>query len=384
MSNNFEQKNILISSKKMFTILLCTIFLLPSNIFAKGIFGSLGRSIRQVGRDIKGTVEQTGQDIKGDVQDETGIPINQIEMRNRIGKIKKKISTIHKAVQNPDVADGAIVFFYNSYSRTDSEDYETLRKIDEYTVGTITDVRKEGISVKKLGRLVGKLQRLLMTLYDKSADLPEDFDFTTAFALTPKDPDDDTGNDDSSEEGYDDEIDSGEGTNDGDGTVNEENPVLLKYRQLQTKHEGNLEGSGYLKIAVGKEGGDAVFALLHPENDALLTDNAAVNRNHKIQAGIYHLVVDVADVRLYKMNIVILPGSLMKFEYLTFGQIEIDQNVAGTVMIIEKESNKVACDGISAGQRITLPTGDYIVIDSDSGTEVPVIIRTKKRRKVSF
>lgn len=363
-------------------LLLVIVFSISgANCEARGIFGSLGRSLRQVGRDVKNTVRDTTQDIKGDVQSETGIPIGQIEMRDRIGKIRKKINQIRLAVLKPSVADGAIVFFWNSIDTMDMEDGESLRKVVEYTEGTITDNRKEGISVSKLLKVVGKLERYLMTLSEKRADLPADFDFVSAFELEPASETD--GNDDG-EDHYNESSGGDDSVGEDSGGDDAEDPVTARYKELLAEHGDNLQGAGYLKIGTSKEGGEAVFAIMDPSTGTILTQDAAVNRNHKIAAGIYHLVIDLADVRLYKLNILILGGSLVKFDFVDFGQIEIGQDVSGTIEIFDNASGRLACEGFTGGEKVTLPIGEYVVVHVDSGDEKTVIVKRKKRKRVSF
>ena len=214
-------------SANFFFILMLILSVSFQTCQARGIFGGLGRSLRQVGRDVTNTVRDTTQGIKSDVQDETGIPIAQIEMRDRLAGIKKRIKQIQLAVVKPEVADGAIVFFWNSIGSMDMEDGESLQKVVEYTEGTITDIRKEGISVKKLRRVVEKLERHLMTLSGKRMDLPEGFDFVAAFRLNPVE--------DSSVDGEQDDYSDSEAVDDGytddDAGSNEaEDPVAARYQ----------------------------------------------------------------------------------------------------------------------------------------------------------
>ena len=356
-------------------LLACIIFSLTGDLYARGIFGGLGRSLRQVGREVTSAVKDTTSGIKGDVQSETGIPIAQIEMRDRIGRIRKYIGKIRVAVVNPSVADGAILFFWNSISVMDMSDSESLRKVVEYTEGTITDVRKEGISEGKLRRGVERLESLLMSLSSKQGELPEGFDFATAFSLNPSDP----------QEGAQPEFQSGEASTEGGTSEDGEDPVAVRYRELLEEHKGTLNGTGYLKVSTNSEGGsDASFTLLHPGTSAVLAENVQVNKNHRLESGIYHVVIDVADVRLYKLNVVIGPGSLTKFDYVDFGQIEIASDSVSGIDVYDASTERLACEALVAGDIITVPSGEYILVHNDSGAEQNVLVNRKKRKNVAF
>lgn len=357
-------------------LLIIVLSVFCDNCEARGLFGSLGRSLRQVGREVTGAVKDTTEGVKSDVQGETGIPIAEIEMRDRIGKVRRQINQIQLAVLKPSIADGAIVFFWNSIGAMNMEDGESLMKVVEYTEGTITDNRKEGISVKKLLKVVGRLEKSLMSLSDKRQELPADFDFVSAFDLSPAE-------ESASEDGNQNNIDSSSDDY-ASGNVDGEDPVTAGYKALLAEHGNKLQGSGYLKIGAGPEAGEAVFAMIDPATGTILTQDAAVNQNHKIAAGIYHIVIDVGDVRLYKLNTLVLGGSLVKFDFVDFGQVQIGADVSGTVEIFDNASGRLACEGIVADQKITLPIGEYTVVHVDGGEEETVVVMSKKGKTVSF
>ncbi len=370
---------------KVRTVFYLTIatLLLTSAVEARGLFGNLGRAIRDSVRGVGKSVRDTASGLKSDVEQGTGIPIAEIEMRKRRKSVKRYIIKLHNRVTNKGEMDAAVVYLWNSLGQLEEGDDETLRKLIEYFEGTIRALKKPDVPQKKFDGYIQRLERYLMNLNDHRAELAEDYDLVTDFRLKPTEGEGggEEGGDGGGEEGSGEEsYDEGGGGEEG----GEQDPVMAEFDQLTAKYKDRLKGNGYLKVTSTGDGQGATFSVVDPETGNVLAENANTNKNHRIRAGIFHLVISVADATLYRFNVVILPRKIAQVKFRTFGKLYLADEVEDSCIVYESKTGRPAYEGLSGGGDITLPTGTYTVANENGDKETEVVVEKGKTKTVAF
>ena len=361
---------------RTFICLMVLSFLFTSSAEAGNLFKSLGRSIRDSVRGVGRSVRDTANGLKSDVEQGTGIPIAEIEMRKRRKSVRKYLIKLRNRVTDKGELDAAVLYLWNSLGQMDPEDNETLQKLIEYFEGTIKAIKKPDVDAKKFEKYIQRIERYLMNLNDHRAELSESYDLVADFKLNPKE-------ESSGEEGGG-EGESGEGEGEGGGGGGEQDPVMLEFDQLMEKYKGRLKGNGYLKITASGDGDGATFSVVDPESGNVLAENAATNKNHRIRAGVFHLIISIADGTLYRFNVVILPRKIAQIRFRSFGKIFLSDDVEDSCIVYESKTGRPAYEGLSGGGDITLPTGTYLVTNENGDLEREVVVEKGKTKTVSF
>ena len=364
--------------------LMALSFLLTSTACAGNLFKSLGRSIRDSVRGVGRSVRDTASGLKADVEQGTGIPISEIEARKRRGAVKKYIIKLHNRVTDKGEMDAAVVYLWNSLGQMTPDDSETLQKLIEYFEGTIKTVKKPDVDEKKFVKLIQRLERYLMDLNDHRADLGESYDLVADFKLKPKESGEGSGSEGSEGSGEE-AAEEGSGGEEGSaGGGGQQDPVMLEFDKLMEKYKGRLKGNGYLKITASGDGSGATFSVVDPESGNVLAENAATNKNHRIRAGIFHLIISIADATLYRFNVVILPRKIAQVRFSSFGKISLSEDVEDSCVVYESKTGRPAYEGLSGGGDITLPTGTYLITNENGDKESEVVVEKGKTKTVSF
>ena len=293
-------------------------------------------------KSLKETVRDTAKGIKRDVETETGIPISEMEMRRRRANLRESIQALHGLVAKREKMDDAVIYLWRTLARLEEGDGQSLRKAIEYFEGVMEEARKDGVEEKHFRSLIQDMESHVLTLDDHRLKLPRDYDFARDQQLKPS-------KDDSLE-----------------ALEDSEDPVIEEYLRLRKKYEKPLrKGHGYIKISARNEGYGATFSVIDPKTGDILARNAASNKSHRIRSGIFHLLLSVADAKLRRFNVVVLPKRIVRIRFKNFGTLILSELGDEVFDVYESKSQGLAYQGMVSGGEIVLPVGDYELRSKD-------------------
>lgn len=304
---------------------------------AGGFLGGIGRKIRGSVRDVGKTVTDTAHGVKSDVEVGTGIPLTEIEAKNRVKSAAGPIARVRGMVSDTGQADAAILFFWDSLGQMAPDDDATLQKVVEYLEGTLKALRAETATEKDFNGAVQRLEGAVLGLSSSRANLPATFDFRASYGLEPS-----------------------EAAMAGAAAVADApDPTVAEFRRLTAQHAGQLSGTGMLRLATKGAGAGATFDVLDPESGAVLAEGAKANTMVKLRSGIFHFVIHVADVTLYRLNVVVLPNKVTQLAFTAYGTVRLPGGAPATMQLVEPENGRPVATGLSPGAEVTVPAGTW-------------------------